>query len=960
MNAAGWYEDPRDASYYRYWDGDAWTEHRTPKDNVDQGQDADGGSIESQPGGERSAAVSDHQRSSTASNARSVFWPRAAGMKWCRSCGVDTTETDVFCPECKAELKNSESQPARVGLLYGVKSRIGLTRLGLCVAESSDSLTVHLNAESIVDLPNEKANLRSEVSADLSVAGRFYRALSLREQGAIKGKWDTDALADMAWEYANQDMTSVRRLADEGIMFGWDEVVEALPLSSSERSWLRAHASAVREDPSSLLRHLSELPADGYHDRCGLVLPLLDAILKSEDANAWRDLVFGWFDRVPGASTLRAILADSTDLSETIEAVQDLASCLSDGSGLAWTEAVTSLQEDWLGDPPHVEADAWRAYRWYRDPTIDGFPVMSELPLPLIDDAIDAGQVPSTSDLTGFNPRDRRYLLARVDPVRLNEQELRDLDHRAELARRFFVARDATSMKKLDDDQAVCHYAGLLTSLSETDDALDSLRHDARHTLKIMRETLCGFKSGELDVLPDELAEDMTTWTAFSHMALKGRLQLTDRQRIEFPRFADWVDLHTVISLVWSQRYREAEDLARLLEGRVTEEVIQDEVLSLRALALHELGRSADALSCLETALAGAYTESLLVNTGIVAAHADPVVATQYFTRLIAEAPTEELQIKAMHMAVQTWSATPELVLPPETSDCLNSLLGAARLDEEEYLGFIKVAAMFDGERLATSPPTEPVDPVLSLIHGLYVAKVRNRFGHIPLDEYTRELIAVGTVASGRAWHNTELEILCDHLVGSVACDFGDAALAVVESVMRFFLDGPGLLRREVFFCLGAQAAAHMAAGLESEGECLGRETRQLLLIEPWQAFLSERKEIPQGVIEVVENNFSLCFSSTLGCSAAYTRVAASAYAQEISDLGHRAEWDHQNLPRIRRQQRDLLDSIERLIGDLAEFQEYCSRLPIPDGEMGAAIEARHATVVEYVRDMRRNIQDSR
>lgn len=27
---AGWYDDPRDASRLRYWDGDAWTEHLTP------------------------------------------------------------------------------------------------------------------------------------------------------------------------------------------------------------------------------------------------------------------------------------------------------------------------------------------------------------------------------------------------------------------------------------------------------------------------------------------------------------------------------------------------------------------------------------------------------------------------------------------------------------------------------------------------------------------------------------------------------------------------------------------------------------------------------------------------------------------------------------------------------------------------------------------------------------------
>ncbi|MEM9466414.1 MAG: DUF2510 domain-containing protein [Actinomycetota bacterium] len=28
---AGWYDDPDDASRYRYWDGARWTDHRSPK-----------------------------------------------------------------------------------------------------------------------------------------------------------------------------------------------------------------------------------------------------------------------------------------------------------------------------------------------------------------------------------------------------------------------------------------------------------------------------------------------------------------------------------------------------------------------------------------------------------------------------------------------------------------------------------------------------------------------------------------------------------------------------------------------------------------------------------------------------------------------------------------------------------------------------------------------------------------
>src|SRR4051794_33935986 len=29
--AAGWFVDPQDATQFRYWDGTAWTEHRSPR-----------------------------------------------------------------------------------------------------------------------------------------------------------------------------------------------------------------------------------------------------------------------------------------------------------------------------------------------------------------------------------------------------------------------------------------------------------------------------------------------------------------------------------------------------------------------------------------------------------------------------------------------------------------------------------------------------------------------------------------------------------------------------------------------------------------------------------------------------------------------------------------------------------------------------------------------------------------
>ena len=151
MTTSGWYKDPSDPSYWKYWDDESWTEHRTSKGREDSG---DNGSRDLAGEMDEGDGVAD-ARSPAAimSDARAASWPREPPL-WCRSCGVVVSDADAFCPECQWEIHPSEEQSTLVGLLYALKSRrIGPTRLGLCVDENNDHLTIHVNPKTIVKVP---------------------------------------------------------------------------------------------------------------------------------------------------------------------------------------------------------------------------------------------------------------------------------------------------------------------------------------------------------------------------------------------------------------------------------------------------------------------------------------------------------------------------------------------------------------------------------------------------------------------------------------------------------------------------------------------------------------------------------------------------------------------------------------------------------------------------------------
>ncbi len=906
MTVEGWYDDPDDVAGLRYWDGEAWTEHRTPK-----------------AGAHEEAAA----------------WPTAPAF-WCRSCGVELSDTVADCPVCRWEARSPEPAPTCVGLLYGVRSKIGRTRLGLCVDEAGDQLTIHLDAKTVTELPRDEVQRRPEIPEELSTAGRLYRALALREEGSLKAKWDGETIKTLAWAHAHSSSSSMRRLADEAIDFEWDEIVDALPISPYERAWRRAHDAAQREELPSLYQNLRDLPDGGFHHRCGLLLPFVDRILAGDEDQNWFGLVDGWSPEIPGVSTLRVVLQQKgNQLGEIFAAADDLIPCLAESRRAPWMAAAASLESGVLTEPPFDEARAWTTYRSYQNPSLGSVPTLSDLTLALVDDLIDNGRLPEEPDLTGLPDNDRYYVLARTRPDLLDQSELAVVNHHDELARRCYSTRDTTGMSTLDPALPVgAHYTALEKFVAGDDEALTRVRADSRELLQLAADARAALTAGETDVLPDELAADPTLWVTLQDLAFAERIRATPEQRLQYPRFGEWLDLHQVISLIWDGRHREAEELARRLAETFTDEVLEDEALSLRAFALWQLGRPADALSCLEAALAGLYTEALLVNTSLVAADADPALATTYFTKLISEAPTVDLQIVAMHAAVQVWLGTLDLELPRETSDCLHSLLGTAELTEDVYLDFIKVAAAFDAERLARTPPPRPSSPPLAAMRDLYVGKANLSGGEASIVDYADKLIATGKTAKGLGWFDHELGEYISALTDSVMVDFGDAPLSAV-AIDRFLAAGSDLLSRAQYFFLAPQAGTHQAAYFRRDDGCLNDAARARFFFVPWEEFRVERKDLPEGLVDLLVENFERCFVAYLFNQFLYSGNIRDRTSNDYNALVARLGWDRDNRHRIRRQMRQILEADQELIDDLVKIEERCRQFAFEDEKRREVIE---------------------
>ena len=842
---------------------------------------------------------------------------------WCRACGEAAAGNVLYCGSCGAATAQPRLGESRVGLVYEVRGRLGLGRkLGVCVKDDEDAVQLHVSSK-------EKALSRvttealpdpdPSVSTDLSPTMRLVCASRL-PLGDRKSEWDLDLVLAKAADCLG-DLPTRRRVHDEALVLGWTDVADWVGLSQTERAWRAAHMAAAAGDVVSMRSHLAALPPRGYPDRVGLLLPFADRV--SSDPESWQALLSDWCrEGLDGAAELRDLCFGTWEAGLQ--------------SGLALLPEDRVLKDRWqavseemkaggpLTHPAESGCSSWSAAVAYQrgvtrrslDAELSSVLALDEA---LLDDLVDAGALGEVDLVEQQSGSGRDLVLARLAPIRLDDDQLKDVGHHAELARRYMLRGDRSGLLTLPETPDVAHYLALLVFKSDGVLDGDRLRPGVREHLLMPERVLAAVKAGETRVLPPQLVEDPTVWSLFADVARSGALRAGADESARSRLLEQWIDLQRLLGLVWEGELAQAADDGVRLAERSTDERTQDEALNLAAFALDQLGRSDEAVRLLEQALEGSYTQHLLINTSIAASHADPAMASTLFARIVREAPNPELRLAALRRALEVWSQT-DLKFPAALETPLRSVLAQdLTLDDLAFYGGVAVVNTPEILVSTSSRTGEPND-LLRLLKARARFQCQETYGS---DDLARDFVAVFRSVGRPEWFDDQWNSLVRLVRNSVLVDLGEA-IGSAQFIDAVIETAPELFTLEDRLVLAALAGGHLAAALDADDSYLAEGAMQKFFVVPIEEFLVARHKLDPGIADMIAENFSRCFFVAI---LGFLTNCRNELAAEYNALNERARWDADNRLAIHSQQFTTLANAERSTHAVERLNDRLVRL---------------------------------
>lgn len=804
---------------------------------------------------------------------------------------------------------------------------MGLTkRLGVAVRADAEGLTLHLStkekAPAVLPLNSTPA---AAVPDHLSPAARLIYATRINES-SVKADWDHSTLLNLAGQLVGHVGAS-RRLADEALELGWEDIVDWVSLSPTEKAWRRAHHAAAQSLVDVLLQQLALLPASGYEDRVRLAVPFSAHIAHAP--GEWSGLLDSWVAAsLPGAVELRDLCTGNW--SSALEAASTL---LGGDSPLAgeWRSIRSELAAATvLTSAPRGDSPRWAAAVAYgRGMTGHSFDheagSVLALPTSLLDDLVDKGGLTADAQLDDLTGPSRDHVLARVRPIALDDNQLRAIGHEVELARRFMVRKDRSRLFGLDTSPGVVHYQALLDVAEGGRPDAQRLREEAFRALTLPASVTDALRAGETHTLPAELVEDPTLWPLFADLAREGVLQPGEGTSDNSRRLAWWIELHRIQGLVWSGAHAEAAARGRRLAADSSDERIQDEALNLAGYSLTMTGHAGEALVLLEEALQGLYSENLLVNASLVAAHADPSTAINMLVRIVDGAPSPELRLAALRQALDVWNAMDE-PFPVQLTQPMGLVL-SGDLDDETFLKLGGTAVKHVPQVIIDLP-----DPGGSRGQMLRMLRAWAKLGKgFVLHDVATEYVELFRINGNLPWLVADFRDAVDYVRNGVFADFGEA-MGCAEFIDVVLMKNQELFELNELFLLAPQAGAHFSADLHKSDSCLSEEAFAKFFFRPIEQFMIEKYVFNDHLQGLFADNMSRC----LGLSTFdYMSVMRSDQAGAYNATSQRANWDSENFYALRVEMRRILDAaqgawlhidrcLDRLnrLGDTPEIQD--------------------------------------
>jgi len=868
-------------------------------------------------------------------------------LSWCRSCGSDADGSHTTCASCGCDLVGPDTTGAgRVGRVAKI-GRALLSRPGICLVEQDGTVEVvskgaersSMAVDEFDSLPDVEIAVH-EVESD---SGRVMRAHVASTRGHLKTKWDEGLLRETALALATRTVATRRAALRDWLLLGREDEVSELGLSSTEVCWARAHLAARNGDVVAALTQLEALPAEGYRARVGMIVPLVPQIAGDADHRSRALRLLAPFEESdPEARALIAMLDVAREIDRLVIA-NDLADLWQEQDAEEASRLRTAIRavgehkpaEDLDTEALPVTAALETYHRGRSGAVVDAeVNRLGPLGSSLLDDLIDLGALTKAcSSALPVDGDDLTYLLARIDPDRLTIDQLESTGHRAEVARRMFLGRDAAALlRRSADDADAAHYAALLRTMTNEGTGREGLRPEAATVLEAIDAYLAALNERQDAQPPAVLLDDPSCWRLLRSEARRGRIVLTETQRREHPAFATWLDLYEMQACVFAQDWTGVRDLGQKLMGIVTDEMLSDEILNMAAYAQFQLGNDKLAADMLTEAVSGRHTEALLVNASIVARERSAEDAAVFLAQLYNEASDPAVGIAALVRSIELWRSDSRAApaLPETIRDIVRTAL-TRPLADAELDSLLSVARNYDAEWLASAPLISTGSPSQR-----WRAQFHITFARVNLAEYQETMrdLAVSLVDArqqlgSEKWIESQLEGMVNALLDSIHVPFGQAVHLV--PVVTVFLEA-GVLDVPQRLILSAQAGAHLAVSCRDDGSRrLPPDGENRLLVQPVELFLAQRTSMEDGVREMVGDELQRCVAVATSASADVTQAALNEFASEWDALVARERIDVQNRMSILEREKTILNRVSNEVQRTQVLAQHLARLPLDD-----------------------------
>jgi hypothetical protein len=770
----------------------------------------------------------------------------------CLLCGADRDTTEA-CPACGG---------ARVVLPAFVTSRIGSIhsyrkglrkRLALRVAEDAETSTLLMHDGTTSVLPHDQLppdathpplpdDFFSGLRGPLSRLVRYGIAVQQRE---LSLPWSGEALIDLALATARDDPVGARLLAVDLLSLHRPDLLDRVGLGPHEVTWLCLVHAARAGNVERVVSCAADLPPDRYREKIAILATFLEGVRTVPGAEErLRPALDHYATDEPLAGVLRGALGiEPRDARQYAEDIRLLAATFPLPAEIraAVTAAVASPDGDTSGNDVStaVLGPAGRLGHAHTRPAAASVlrpGDLADAPLAILDDLADAGALdPDLVTASTRSDADITYLLGRIAPERLSDEQVAALGHTDEQLRRAFLRDDRTTLHDGPESATRAHLAALTALLRNRPQDVDLAhvavenRQQAERLLAVLRTVPDG--GDPIELFTEPLLEDRTVWRPIVTTIGLDRLHPTQEVRDRFPRFFAWVSLVQAREHLFLARWEQGVQAARDCLVLATDDAVRNEARNLEACGLYYLGENRPALQVLESALDGDHALALLVNAGVVAAESDPELAATYLARIVREAPTLAIRADAARRAWLLWeddeSATwqggdhDKRTLPVVLRAPLRTIV-TEPIDLAEFQQIVAVLAEYDKGWLASSHSLDNSPHRDSLEARYFRARAQDLFA------------AVGVLATVTDWHTAPAWLVeqRDALVtqtGTVLFDNIDdpsdaAATIAAELVTRV---GGIAVRDRVFLSLLAVAA--LAYRLSEDGQEVSDELVGLL-----------------------------------------------------------------------------------------------------------------------------------